>query len=63
MSVDVINDGTTFSGKFVANDGTVKDQLLLQNKLILVKKINKDKLMIPKNSNKESLSFYFGRSK
>ena len=30
---------------------------------MVVKKINKDKLMIPNNSNRESLSFYFGRSK
>jgi hypothetical protein len=30
---------------------------------MVVKKINKDKLMIPENSNRESLSFYFGRSK
>ena len=26
LNVDVINDGTTLSGKFFANDGTIKDQ-------------------------------------
>ena len=26
LNVDVINDGTTLSGKFIANDGTIKDQ-------------------------------------
>ena len=29
LNVDVINDGTTLSGKFIANDGTVKDQFTL----------------------------------
>jgi hypothetical protein len=29
LNVNVINDGTTLSGKFVANDGTVKDQFTI----------------------------------
>lgn len=29
LNVDVINDGTALSGKFVANDGTVKDQFTI----------------------------------
>ena len=29
LNVDVINDGTTLSGKFIANDGTIKDQFTL----------------------------------
>ena len=29
LNVDVINDGTTLSGKFFANDGTIKDQFTI----------------------------------
>jgi Calcineurin-like phosphoesterase len=29
LNVDVINDGTTLIGKFIANDGTIKDQFTL----------------------------------
>ena len=29
LNVEVINDGTTLSGKFIANDGTIKDQFTL----------------------------------
>jgi hypothetical protein len=29
LNVDVINDGTTLSGKFIANDGTIKDQFTI----------------------------------
>ena len=29
LNIDVINDGTTLSGKFFANDGTIKDQFTI----------------------------------
>ena len=37
LNVDVINDGTTLSGKFFANDGTIKDQFTITKSLNVIK--------------------------